>query len=190
MLNIGVAGCTGKLGTIIIKNILTAGELKLSSAVGRKGNQFIGKDISEIVGGEYKNILISDEIQTANECDVFIDCTNADSFLNQNFEQYLNKRKPVVIATTGFSDDDFIKIKRLSNIMPIMFSANYSFALYIFIESLKLTAKNISPETDIHIIELHHNQKKDVPSGTAIKPVAENNPARSMITTENETPIT
>jgi len=169
MLNIGVVGCTGKLGRIIIKNILNDIELKLSSPIGRKGNQYIGEDISEIIGGIHRNIFISDAIQINDECDIFIDCTNADSFINQNAEQYLYKCKPVVIATTGFSDDDFVKIKRLAEKMPILFSANYSIALYTFIESLKLVAKNVSEETDIHIIELHHNQKKDAPSGTAIK---------------------
>lgn len=169
MVNVGVVGCTGKLGRIIIKNILSDSELKLSSSIGRRGNQFIGKDISEITGGVYKNISISDEIQITDECDIFIDCTNAESFMNQNAEQYLHKCKPVVIATTGFSDDDFVKIKQLAGQTPILFSANYSIALYTFIESLKIVAKNISQETDIHIIELHHNQKKDMPSGTAIK---------------------
>ena len=95
MLNVGVVGCTGKLGKIIIQNILNDVELKLSASIGRKGNQLIGKDISEIIGGVYRNIFISDVI--TDECDVFIDCTNAESFINQNAEQYLHKCKPIVI---------------------------------------------------------------------------------------------
>ncbi|MCL2517680.1 MAG: 4-hydroxy-tetrahydrodipicolinate reductase [Oscillospiraceae bacterium] len=169
MLKISVVGCTGKLGKVIIKNILNDSELKLTSCIGRKGNQFIGQDISEIIGEEYKNISISDAIQMTDECDVFIDCTNAESFINQNAEQYLHKFKPVVIATTGFSDDDFIKIKQLAKQMPIIYSANYSIALYNYIESLKLVVKTINEKTDVRIIELHHNQKKDAPSGTAKK---------------------
>ena len=169
MLNVGVVGCTGKLGKVIVQNIINDTELKLTSPIGRKGSQFIGQDISKIIGGIHRNIFISDDIQITDSCDVFIDCTNAENFINQNAEQYLHKRKPVVIATTGFSNDDFTKIEHLAKQMPIIFSANYSIALYTFIESLKLVAKNITQSTDIHIIELHHNQKKDAPSGTAIR---------------------
>ena len=169
MLNIGVVRCTGKLGTVIVNKILNDIDLHLSSSIGRKENQFIEKDISEIIGGVHRNIVISDTIQLANGCDIFIDCTNANNFINQNANQYLHNGKPVLIATTGFSGEDFDKIRQLAKQMPILFSANYSIALYIFIESLKLIAKNINPKTDIHIIESHHNQKKEAPSGTAIK---------------------
>ena len=168
MLNIGVVGCTGRLGKILSENILADNELQLF-AVGRKGNQFVGKDISEIVGGAYRNIVISDTILMNDDCDVYIDCTNAETFINQNAEQYLKKCKSVLIATTGFSEKDFIKIEQMSKKMPILFSANYSISLYTFIESLKIAAKNITSKTDVNIIEMHHNRKIDAPSGTAIR---------------------
>ena len=186
MLNIGVVGCTGKLGTVITKIVLDDIELTLSSLIGRKGNQFIGKDISEIIGGEHRNISISDAIDSADKCEIFIDCTNAENFINQNAEQYLHNRKPVVIVTTGFTDESFAKIKQMAKQMPILYSPNYSIALYTFVESLKLVVKSIDPKTDINIIESHHNQKKDAPSGTAIKIQEAVHEANPIISNENQ----
>lgn len=52
--------------------------------------------------------------------------------------------------------------------MPVFLSGNFSIALHGFIEALKAYGKRIRPDTDIQIIEYHHNQKKDAPSGTAL----------------------
>lgn len=79
-MKIAVVGCTGKLGTTIMKNILNRENLILSYAIARRGNQYVGKSISELIGGHY-DLSITDEIESANECDVFIDCTNAEMFI-------------------------------------------------------------------------------------------------------------
>ncbi|OGO89061.1 MAG: 4-hydroxy-tetrahydrodipicolinate reductase [Clostridiales bacterium GWF2_36_10] len=167
MIKINVVGCTGKLGIMIIKTILNKKDVELIDAIGRKGNQYIGQDISVIIGGQNRGIIISDSILDAKECDVFIDCTNAENFIANNIEQYKKKKKPLVIATTGFDNNSLEQIKKLSVEMPVLQSGNFSIALHDFIETLKFAVKRISVDTDVQIIEFHHNQKKDAPSGTA-----------------------
>lgn len=168
MIGIGVVGCTGKLGRIIVKTICNQSDIKLKYVIGRKGNQYIGKDISEIIGGISRNLSIIDNIDEAKDCDVFIDCTNSANFISSSLPQYFDIGRPVLIATTGFDVDDLNKIKELSKKVPVFVSGNYSKALYDFIETLKFAAKRISDDTDVQIIEYHHNQKKDAPSGTAL----------------------
>lgn len=166
-IKIAIVGCTGKLGSAIMTNILKRKNMVLGCAIARPGNQYVGKNISEIIGG-HSNLTIIDDIESANECDVFIDCTNAETFMANNYLKYKRMGKPLVIATTAFSEDDIVKITELSESIPVFMSGNFSIALHDFIETLKFAAKRISNDTDIQIIEYHHNQKRDVPSGTAI----------------------
>lgn len=168
MVKIAIVGCTGKLGSSIIKTIYNQTNIEVKYAIGRKGNQYIGKDISIITGGEIKNLQIIDNINFAIDCDVFIDCTNAETFISINLPLYLKLKKPVLIATTGFNNNDLEKIKELANHTPVFISSNYSISLHDFIETLKFAVKRISDDTDVQIIEYHHNQKKDSPSGTAL----------------------
>ena len=166
-MKIAVVGCTGNLGSSIVKCILSRSDVELGAVVARKGNPYVGKEISELVGGKC-NLKIIDEITEAKDCDIFIDCTNAENFMATSYEKYNVMKKPLVIATTAFISDDIARIKELSLQMPVFMTGNFSIALHDFIETLKFAAKRISKDTDVQIVEYHHNQKKDAPSGTAL----------------------
>ncbi len=167
MLKIAVVGCTGKLGSAIMKKIIVKDDVELSYAIARKGNQFVGHKVTDIIGVPC-DITIIDDIENAVDCDVFIDCTNAENFIKNSFAKYEKMGKPLVIATTAFSGDDIKKITELSANFPIFMEGNFSIVLHNFIENLKFAARNVREDTDIQIVEYHHNQKKDAPSGTAI----------------------
>ena len=167
MIKIAVVGCTGKLGSAITKNILNRKDVILSYAVARQGNQFVGKGLSELVGGNCE-LNIIDDIELASECDVFIDCTNADIFMSNSYSKYKKMKKPLVIATTAFTPEDIEQINMLSTSIPVFMTGNFSIALHDFIDTLKFAVRSVSDDTDITILEYHHNQKKDAPSGTAL----------------------
>lgn len=167
MTKIAIVGCTGKLGSAIMKNIISRTDVSLDYAIARTGNQFVGKSVSDIIRGNC-TLSIIDDIESAADCDVFIDCTSAEAFMNNNYGKYLKMKKPLVIATTAFSSDDMEAIKKLAIEMPVFMSGNFSIALHDFIETLKFYARRISDDTDVQIIEYHHNQKQDAPSGTAL----------------------
>lgn len=167
MTRIAVVGGTGKLGRMIINTILENDDVKLTYVIGRTGSEYIGKDISSLISTSFKDIPIIDEILEAKNCDVFIDCTNAKNFMSNNFDKYMKMRKPLVISTTGFNIEDIKKIEDLANTIPVFKTGNFSIEFHNFIETIKFIGKKISKDTDISIIEYHHNQKKDAPSGTA-----------------------
>lgn len=167
MIQIAVVGCTGKLGRSIMKNILNGENVELAYAIARKGNQFVGKCVSELTDGD-TDLKIIDNIESADNCDVFVDCTNADAFMRVNYPKYEKMGKPLVIATTAFNSEDIKKINGLATKMPVFMTGNFSIALHDFIETLKFAAKRISSDTNIQIVEYHHNQKLDAPSGTAL----------------------
>lgn len=167
MIRIAIVGCTGKLGSAIMKNALNRQDIEVSYAIARKGNQFVGQTISKLVGGEF-DLPIIDDIEAAKDCDLFIDCTNAETFMNDSYFKYEKMGKALVIATTAFSVEDIQKINKLATNIPVFMSGNFSVALHAFIQTLKFYVKRISLDADIQIVEYHHNQKKDAPSGTAL----------------------
>ncbi|MBQ8040646.1 MAG: hypothetical protein IJ274_12425, partial [Lachnospiraceae bacterium] len=167
MIRIAIVGCTGKLGSSIMKSALKNVDVEVSYAVARKSNQFVGKNISELIGGKSELVII-DDIELADDCDIYIDCTNAETFMNSSYSKYEKMQKPLIIATTAFSMEDVEKIKLLATSIPVFMTGNFSVALHDFIETIKFYARKISLDTDIQIVEYHHNQKKDAPSGTAL----------------------
>ena len=150
-----------------MKTALKSTDVEISYAIARKGNPFVGKNVSELIGGK-SDLKIIDDIELAKDCDVYIDCTNAESFVNHSYSKYEKMQKPLIIATTAFSMADIEKINRLAMNIPVFMSGNFSVALHDFIETMKFYARKISLDTDVQIVEYHHNQKKDAPSGTAL----------------------
>lgn len=112
MMRIAIVGCTGKLGSAIMKNALNRKDIEVSYAIARKGNRFVGHAITELVGGE-SDLPIIDDIEVAKDCDIFIDCTNAETFMNDSYFKYEKMGKSLVIATTAFSNEDMEKISKL-----------------------------------------------------------------------------
>lgn len=167
MIKIAIVGCTGKLGSAIMKSALKSTDVEVCYAIARKGNQFVGKSISELIGGKC-DLSIIDDIEAATDCDIYIDCTNAETFMNNSYSKYEKMQKPLIIATTAFTKEDIEKIVLLAINIPVFMSGNFSVALHDFIETIKFYARRISPDTDVQIVEYHHNQKKDAPSGTAL----------------------
>ena len=77
------------------------------------------------------------------------------------------KKLPVVLATTGHTEEELCAIREASKIIPIFMSANMSVGVAVTVNIAKQIA-SVFPDADIEIVEKHHNQKMDAPSGTAL----------------------
>ena len=98
--------------------------------------------------------------------DVIIDFSHH-STIEDTLSYAIKTKTPIVIATTGFNDEELTKIKKASNIIPIFHSSNMSLGVNVLIKLVKEAAKSLNG-FDIEIIEKHHNKKLDAPSGTAV----------------------
>ena len=154
MINVLVNGCNGRMGQEVIKQLDNYPELFLSCGFDKFDN---GQNTFNV----YQNIS-----DIADPVDVIIDFSVPESTLNI-LEYALKIHKPIVIATTGFSDDELQKIKEYSKEIPIFQSSNMSYDINLMCKLLKNLAPLLS-NTDIEITETHHNRKIDAPSGTAI----------------------
>jgi 4-hydroxy-tetrahydrodipicolinate reductase len=158
MIKITVCGAAGKMGTSIIRLARLDREIEIVGALENKGNPAVGT-------GEP---IISDDIsKVVSPCDVLVDFTTPKTAIEHMVESIKNS-KPIVIGTTGFSETELNEIKAASKKIPVFFTPNMSLGVNILFKLAEETAK-IVPGYDIEIVELHHNQKKDSPSGTAAK---------------------
>jgi 4-hydroxy-tetrahydrodipicolinate reductase len=99
--------------------------------------------------------------------DVIIDYSNPAS-LNSLLEYCLATGTPVVFATTGYSDEQIAAIKEASQQIPVFFTFNMSLGINLLVQLAKKAASILGDRFDVEIVEKHHNQKIDAPSGTAI----------------------
>lgn len=160
MLKITVCGANGKMGKMIINKVLADSELELVGAVESKGNSCIDQVI-------YK-VKITDNLENVvRNTDVVIDFTNPEA-TKEHLEIIQKYKKSIVIGTTGISEEGVEKIKEVSNTCSIVFSPNMSVGVNLLFKLVGEVAK-VLPNYDVEIIETHHNQKKDAPSGTALK---------------------
>ncbi len=114
--------------------------------------------------------------ECAEAADVLIDFTSPDS-LRGLLQGAVRRKLPVVLATTGFSEEDLAAIRRASEKIPIFQSANMSLGINLISELIQQAAILLGDQFDIEIIEKHHSQKKDSPSGTALALAASINEA-------------
>lgn len=149
-----LVGASGKMGGFIADCAKADSEIEIVAGVDKINN---GKDFP--IFSNLGDINVS--------ADVIIDFSHI-SLLDDILNYAKEKNMPVVIATTGYSPAQIEKIKEYSKIIPIFFTFNMSIGVNLLCSLATKAAKILGGDFDIEIIEKHHNQKIDAPSGTAI----------------------
>ena len=163
MIKIGVIGAGGRMGQKILSLLKSDKNVKICSAIDAPNSNLIGQKVfadTDLVYSSDLNSAICD-------VDIFIDFTTPVATM-KNLEIIRQHKKAVVIGTTGFTDEQIDFIKQTAKEIPVVFSPNMSIGVNVFFKVLADTAKLLK-DYDTEIVELHHNKKKDSPSGTAVK---------------------
>lgn len=149
-------GCNGKMGRAITNLAKEDTEVKIVAGV----------DTYTEVPNEYP---VFENIEACDvEADVVIDFSNAKA-VDGLLDYCVKKQVPVVLCTTGLSEEQLQKVEEASEKVAVLRSANMSLGINLLMQLLKEATKVLSPAGyDIEIVEKHHNQKLDAPSGTAI----------------------
>ena len=156
MVRVIMHGCNGRMGQVITEMIAKEAEMEIVAGV----------DLSDHIQNSYP---VFKSMKDCNvEADVVIDFANAkavDGLLDVCVERNL----PCVLCTTGLSEEQLAHVKEASGKVAILRSANMSMGINLLMKLLKDAANVFAPAGyDIEIVEKHHNQKVDAPSGTAI----------------------
>jgi 4-hydroxy-tetrahydrodipicolinate reductase len=138
------------------------------SAVESPENPFVDKKISEAVGDSELNINVTSNLfQAMSRGDVIIDFSTPESAL-ECLKISKQKELPVVIGTTGFNKKQFDEIKTFSKFLPIVLTSNMSIGVNALAGLIGKRSLTLGDDYDVHISEIHHRNKKDAPSGTAL----------------------
>lgn len=152
MINIFIIGANGRMGKSIRKLIEQSNDIN-----------FIGGLDKE----EQKSSKIVTHLSSFPETtDVVIDFSSPEATMRY-LKMCVAQEKAMVIGTTGFSEDQNFQIEDATTKIPIFISPNMSIGVNILFKLTEKLMSLINPSYDIEVIEMHHNKKKDAPSGTA-----------------------
>ncbi|XGA08543.1 MAG: 4-hydroxy-tetrahydrodipicolinate reductase [Wolbachia endosymbiont of Xenopsylla cheopis] len=163
---IGIVGCLGRMGKSVINELRNYKNVEISGGIARSGNGKIGLDIGLALNiGVEIGVEVTDSIfDLFEKSDVVIDFTNRECLL-QCLEIASDLGKPLISGTTDIDDID---LEKYSKRAPVLWSANMSIGVNLLCKLVQDAARNLDQDYDIEIWEMHHNLKKDSPSGTAI----------------------
>ena len=165
MIKVTVAGATGKLGSMVCSLVQTNPDMRLVGAIVSAGGGHVGKEIAPgvlTVGPEGLEVVL-------RETDVFVDATNA-VVAPGNLAVAVDLGVNCVVATTGMGPEalrDFSESVSRRNLAAVV-SPNFSVGVNVFWKACEVLAKSLDGY-EVEIIEVHHDKKKDAPSGTAMK---------------------
>ena len=155
MTNIVICGANGKMGKNINACIEERDDCKTVGGV-------------DIYTKQYADFpIVETPAQIPVKPDVIIDFSNP-ALLDSLLDYCLSTGTPLVIGSTGYDDEQTAKIKAAAQQIPVFFTFNMSLGINLLVQLAKKAASVLGDQFDIEIVEKHHNQKIDAPSGTAI----------------------
>lgn len=155
MTNIAICGANGKMGKTIYNCIKERENCQVVAGIDLWTEQY----------ADFPIVVTPSELPV--KPDVIIDFSNPAS-LDGLLEYCLTTGTPIVVASTGYSDEQIQKIKSAAQQIPVFFTFNMSLGINLLVELAKKAASVLGDQFDVEIVEKHHNQKIDAPSGTAI----------------------
>ena len=156
MVKIIMHGCNGAMGQVITKLAAEDKDAEITAGIDRVDNR------------ENPYPVFASLAECDVQADVVIDFSNA-AAVDELLDVCVEKTLPVVLCTTGLSEEQLQKVEEASKKVAVLRSANMSLGINLLMQLLKEATKVLSSAGyDIEIVEKHHNQKLDAPSGTAI----------------------
>ena len=156
MIKVLMHGCNGKMGRMITGLVKEDEKLEIAAGV-------------DAYTGTANDYPVFESISACDvDVDVAIDFSNAGA-VDALLDYCVEKQVPVVLCTTGLSEEQLRKVEEVSKKVAVLKSANMSVGINLLLKLLKDATKVLGPAGyDIELVERHHNQKLDAPSGTAL----------------------
>ena len=167
MIRIGISGSAGRMGRALVQATHESEYTELTMALEHKGNDAVGLDAGTVSGTGELGVKITESIQT-ELFDVLIEFTTPEATLD-HVAQCVTGNKSIVIGTTGLSGDQKSILQEASETIRIVAAPNMSVGVNLCLNLIERAAKTFGDSVDIEVIEAHHRDKVDAPSGTALK---------------------
>ena len=165
---ITITGASGRMGQMLVKEVLESKSARLVGAVERVGHAWVGLDLGEAMGGSANGIIVTDDpLKAFALSQAIIDFTAPNATIE--FAALAAQARAVhVIGTTGMTDQEIAALEPASRHAVIVRAGNMSLGVNILTKLVEKVSAALDDDFDIEIIESHHRHKVDAPSGTAL----------------------
>lgn len=168
-MKIAIHGINGKMGIAIAEALAGHPDLVLSGASVRSGHAWAGKKLCDVSPAPQTVRITSNLDQLCAAADVIVDFTRPDATLTL-LRVCERANKPLLVGTTGFNGETSAWIERAAAKIPLLMAANTSIGVNVLTAVCRHVAAALPMHKwDVDIVETHHAQKVDAPSGTALK---------------------
>ncbi|MET0340586.1 MAG: 4-hydroxy-tetrahydrodipicolinate reductase [Polyangiales bacterium] len=165
-LKIAVHGVGGRMGRVVVQRIAESDDCALSAAIDRHESPFLGQDAGTLAGVHELGWPVTASLEALATADVVIDFS-LPAATDALLEAVVRYGRPLVLATTGLSDAQWAEVDRAAQRIPLIAAGNYSTGVAV-LNHLAAQASRLLPDFDLEVVEMHHRNKIDAPSGTAL----------------------
>lgn len=167
-MKIGIVGCAGRMGQMLIKEVLAEPKCTLSGVTEAPGNGVLGQDPGLLVGEEPTGLKISDDARALFEAsDAVIDFT-APKVTLMHAALAADTNSALIVGTTGFDAGAQKELESFGSRAFIFQAANFSIGVNLLLGLSEQVGALLGDDYDAEILEMHHKHKVDAPSGTAL----------------------
>ena len=164
-----IDGVGGRMGNNILNAAYADMQTKIVGATEIKDHSLIGADVCTVLGCSNMGVEVVDDLRLAIEkAYVVINFTSPEATLAHLKIAHEHKKR-MVIGTTGFLPKHLAQVKKVANDIPVVLAPNMGVGVNLMLKVAADVAEILGNDYDIEIMEIHHNQKKDAPSGTAMR---------------------
>ncbi|MQX37302.1 4-hydroxy-tetrahydrodipicolinate reductase [Roseospira navarrensis] len=168
MLRIGIAGCGGRMGRMLVRHTLDTPGVVLAAGSERSGGDLVGADVASVVGAEPVGAAITDDpAALVAGCDAVIDFTTPAATV-AHADLAAARGTILVVGTTGLGASDLTRLSEAASGARIVRAPNMSVGVNLLMALTRKVAATLGEDYDIEILEHHHRHKVDAPSGTAL----------------------
>ena len=167
-MRIGIVGCGGRMGLMLVNAVLEAEGCAVAGGTERPGSDAVGRDLGELVGRGTLDCMVEDDPKRLFELsDAVIDFT-APAATALHASLAAETRTALVVGTTGLGAEEEARLKAAATRTAIVYAPNYSVGVNLLLALTEQAASILGDDYDIEIVEMHHRHKVDAPSGTAL----------------------
>jgi 4-hydroxy-tetrahydrodipicolinate reductase len=158
---VAVVGAAGRMGREVVRASLGDESFELVGGVVEPGSEKLGFDLGELCGFGSVGLATTEDPPAAAEA--LIEFTTPEATV-----EHLSYSRPVVIGTTGLSEAQLTRVEEAAKSVPVILAPNMSVGVSLIREVVRALSEKLDPSYDIEVVETHHRNKVDAPSGTAL----------------------
>ena len=158
---VAVVGAAGRMGREVVRAALEDDSFELAGGVVEPEAPELGADLGELCGWGKAGVVATED--PPDEAVALIEFTEPEASV-----QHLSYGRPVVIGTTGLSDEQLARVEEAAKSVPLVLAPNMSVGVNLVREVVRELSEKLGAGYDVEIVEAHHRNKVDAPSGTAL----------------------